>query len=51
MMAKNQNTFAKRQREADKKRKAQDKRNRREVRKDAPPEANQPKPLDPEQPT
>ena len=37
-MAKNQNTFAKRQREADKKRKAQNKRDRRETRKDAPAE-------------
>ena len=45
VIAKNQNTFAKRQREQEKKRKADDKRARRLVRKDAPPT-----PADTEQP-
>jgi hypothetical protein len=37
-MAKNRNTFAKQQRETEKKRKAKDKRSRRQERKDAPAE-------------
>jgi len=44
-IAKNQNTFAKRQREMDKKFKAQEKRARREDRKNAPPEPVAPVPL------
>lgn len=44
-IAKNQNTYAKRQREMDKKFKAQEKRARREDRKNAPPEPVAPAPL------
>jgi hypothetical protein len=44
-LAKNQNTFEKMRREAEKKRKADDKRKNKVVRKDAPPAAPQP-PLD-----
>jgi hypothetical protein len=44
-LAKNQNTFEKMRREAEKKRKADDKRKNKIVRKDAPPAAPQP-PID-----
>jgi hypothetical protein len=44
-LAKNQNTFEKMRREAEKKRKADDKRKGKIIRRDAPPAAPQP-PLD-----
>jgi hypothetical protein len=42
IMAKDGNTYAKRQRETDKKRKAQEKRDRRQKRKDQPDQPDQP---------
>ena len=45
-MGKDQNTYAKRQREMNKKRKAEDKRARRQRRKDQPPLAVEPQEAD-----
>jgi hypothetical protein len=47
-MRKNQNTFAKRQREMDKKQKAKKKRDRRQDKKDAPSETVQQISIDPQ---
>jgi hypothetical protein len=47
-MRKNQNTFAKRQREMDKKRKAKNKRDRRQDKKDEPSKAVEPTTITPQ---